>query len=185
MNENFPTDEIKTLSPLILAHIGDGNVTLHPVDASKFFATETTNHAVNFPTDEIKNLSPLILAHIGDAYFHLYIRTRLLQITHNITRLHDLSAQIVSASMQAKIYHAIENFLTEKERDTFRRGRNAKSHAPRKATVAEYHASTGFEALLGELFLRKNFTRLDEICERAFNVAFKEISRTTSRDFTI
>ena len=130
----------------------------------------------NFHSDEIKTLSPLILAHIGDAYFHLYIRTRLLQITHNITRLHDLSAQIVSAPAQANTYHAIENFLSAEERDIFRRGINAKSHAPRKATVAEYHASTGFEALLGELFLKKNFARLDEICELAFNIAFKTIS---------
>ena len=130
----------------------------------------------NFPPDEIKTLSPLILAHVGDAYFHLYIRTRLLHVTHNITRLHDLSAQIVSAPAQAKIYRVIENFLSDEERDIFRRGRNAKSHSPRKATVAEYHASTGFEALLGELFLKKNFARLDEICERAFNVAFNEIA---------
>ncbi|MBQ4404105.1 MAG: ribonuclease III [Selenomonadaceae bacterium] len=125
----------------------------------------------DFPAEEVKTLSPLVLAHIGDAYFHLYVRTRLLQVTHNITRLHDLSAEIVSATAQAKIYHAIENFLTDDERDTFRRGRNAKSHAPRKATVAEYHASTGFEALLGELYLKKNFARLDEICELAFKAA--------------
>ncbi len=122
----------------------------------------------------IKTLSPLVLAHIGDAYFHLYIRTRLLDVTHNITRLHDLSAEIVSAPAQAKIYSDIESFLTDAERDIFRRGRNAKSHAPRKATVAQYHASTGFEALLGELFLRKNLTRLDEICKKAFETAFKE-----------
>lgn len=127
--------------------------------------------SLNFPTDEIKTLSPLILAHIGDAYFHLYIRTRLLHVTHNVTRLHELSAQIVSAPAQAKTYRAIENFLTDDERDIFRRGRNANSHAPRKATVAEYHASTGFEALLGELFLRKNFLRLEEICELAFREA--------------
>jgi len=127
--------------------------------------------SLNFPTDEIKTLSPLILAHIGDAYFHLYIRTRLLHVTHNVTRLHELSAQIVSAPAQAKTYRAIENFLTDEERDIFRRGRNANSHAPRKATVAEYHASTGFEALLGELFLRKNFLRLEEICELAFREA--------------
>ena len=129
---------------------------------------------LNFPADEIKTLSPLILAHIGDAYWHLYVRTRLLQVTHNITRLHDLSAEIVSApaqATQAKTYRAIENALTDAERDIFRRGRNAKSHAPRKATVAEYHASTGFEALLGDLFLRRNFTRLEEICELAFKEA--------------
>ena len=127
---------------------------------------------MNFPAEEIKTLSPLVLAHVGDAYFHLYVRTRLLHVTHNITKLHDLSAQIVSAAAQAKTYRAIENFLTDDERDIFRRGRNAKSHAPRKATVAEYHASTGFEALLGELYLRKNFARLDEICELAFKEAY-------------
>ena len=130
---------------------------------------------MNFPIDEIKTLSPLILAHVGDAYFHLSVRTRLLQVTRNITKLHDLSAQIVSATAQAKIYRELETFLSDDERDIFRRGRNAKSHAPRKATVAEYHASTGFEAMLGELFLRKNLTRLDEICERAFVTALKEI----------
>ena len=128
--------------------------------------------SMNFPAEEIKTLSPLVLAHVGDAYFHLYVRTRLLHVTHNITKLHDLSAQIVSATAQAKTYRAIENFLTDDERDIFRRGRNAKSHAPRKATVAEYHASTGFEALLGELYLRKNFARLDEICELAFKEAY-------------
>ena len=130
---------------------------------------------MNFPVDEIKTLSPLVLAHVGDAYFHLFVRTRLLEITYNITKLHDLSAQIVSATAQAKIYRELETFLTDDERDIFRRGRNAKSHAPRKATVAEYHASTGFEALLGELFLRQNFSRLDEIFERAFNFALKEL----------
>ncbi|MBR1806578.1 MAG: hypothetical protein IJ774_09385, partial [Selenomonadaceae bacterium] len=85
---------------------------------------------LNFPIDEIKTLSPLILAHVGDAYFHLFVRTRLLEVTRNVTRLHELSAQIVSATAQAKTYHALENFLSDDERDIFRRGRNAKSHAP-------------------------------------------------------
>ncbi len=136
--------------------------------------------SINFPPEEIKTLSPLVLAHVGDAYFHLYIRTRLLQVTRNITKLHDLSAQIVSAAAQAKTYHAIEKFLTDDERDIFRRGRNAKSHAPRKATVAEYHASTGFEALLGELYLRKKFARLDEICELAFRGCESDIAPLTT-----
>ena len=131
---------------------------------------------MKFPIDEIKTLSPLILAHVGDAYFHLFVRTRLLEVTRNVTRLHELSAQIVSATAQAKTYHALEDFLSDDERDIFRRGRNAKSHAPRKATVAEYHASTGFEALLGELFLRRNLARLDEICELAFDFALKDVA---------
>lgn len=116
---------------------------------------------------DTRELSPLVTAYIGDAYFHLYVRTRLLQKTHKIDKLHDLSAKIVSATFQADAYKKIEKYLTEDERTIFKRGRNAKSHAPRVATVQEYHASTGFEALLGELYLKKNFARLDEICEMA------------------
>lgn len=130
----------------------------------------------NITAEEIQTLSPLVLAYIGDAYFHLYVRTRLLKISHNITKLHEMSAQIVSAVSQANAYKNIENNLTADEKNMFRRGRNAKSHAPRSATVAEYHASTGFESLLGELFLRKNFSRLDEICEMAFKSAAEKIS---------
>ena len=114
---------------------------------------------------DTRELSPLVTAYIGDAYFHLYVRTRLLQITHKIDKLHDLSAKIVSATFQADAYKKIEKYLTDEEKDIFRRGRNAKSHAPRVATVQEYHASTGFEALLGELYLKNNLVRLDEICE--------------------
>ena len=116
---------------------------------------------------DTRELSPLVTAYIGDAYFHLYVRTRLLKKTKKIDKLHDLSAEIVSATFQADAYRKIEKYLTDEEKDIFRRGRNAKSHSPRVATVAEYHASTGFEALLGELFLNKKLARLDEICELA------------------
>lgn len=119
--------------------------------------------------DEVKTLSPLVTAYIGDAYFHLYVRTRLLTVTRKIQNLHDLSAKIVSATAQADAYKKIESQLTDAEREIFKRGRNAKSHAPRSSTVAEYHVSTGFESLLGELYLRKNFERLNEICDLAFH----------------
>ena len=123
--------------------------------------------------DEVKTLSPLVTAYIGDAYFHLYVRTRLLTVTRRIQNLHDLSAEIVSATAQAEAYSKIESQLTDNEREIFRRGKNAKSHAPRSATIAEYHASTGFESLLGELYLKKNFERLNEICDLAFNALQK------------
>ena len=131
-----------------------------------------------FPdAEEIKTLSPLVSAYIGDAYFHLYVRTRLLKTSHNIKKLHELSAEIVSAVNQARAYKLIEENLTDEEKNYFRRGRNAKTHAPRSSTVAEYHASTGFETLLGELFLRKNFSRLDEICEMTFSSVTKSFGK--------
>ena len=84
-------------------------------------------------------LSPLVLAYVGDAYFSLYVRRRLLNIErHKVNRLNRLGAKMVSAVWQSRAYYALcrEKFFSEREQDIFRRGRNAKSHAPRSATVA-------------------------------------------------
>ena len=120
---------------------------------------------------DVRQLNPLVLAYVGDAYFHLYVRTRLLSYEQaKVQALHSFSAQMVSAVWQAKAYQKIEYKLTEEEKAIFRRGRNAKSHAPRSSTVAEYHASTGFEALLGSLYLSEQNERLYEIAEMSFQV---------------
>jgi len=123
---------------------------------------------------DAKKLHPLVQAYIGDAYFHLFVRGKLLNYEQaKVRALHEFSAQIVSAVWQARAYYAIEDSLTEEERDIFRRGRNAKSHAPRSASVAEYHASTGFEALLGYLYLTGESERLYEVADMAFHVIAK------------
>lgn len=120
---------------------------------------------------DVRQLNPLVLAYVGDAYFHLYVRTRLLSYEQaKVQALHSFSAQMVSAVWQAKAYQKIKDKLTEEEKAIFRRGRNAKSHAPRSSTVAEYHASTGFEALLGSLYLSEQNERLYEIAEMSFQV---------------
>lgn len=125
---------------------------------------------------DVREISPLILAHIGDAYFHLYVRVRLLERERRVHELHERSATIVSAVNQAHAYRVLEERLTDEERDIFRRGRNAKSHLTRSATAADYHTSTGFEALLGALFLRRDYERLNEIAATAFDVLDKKIS---------
>ena len=120
---------------------------------------------------DVKQLSPLVLAYVGDAYFHLFVRTRLLSYEQGkVQALHSFSAQIVSAVWQCRAYQGLEEMLTEEEKGIYRRGRNAKSHAPRSASVAEYHASTGFEALLGSLYLTEQHERLHEIAEAAFKI---------------
>ena len=120
---------------------------------------------------DVKQLNPLVLAYVGDAYFHLFVRTRLLSYEQaKVQALHSFSAQIVSAVWQAKAYQGIEERLTEEEKGIYRRGRNANSHAPRSASVAEYHASTGFEALLGSLYLSEQNERLYEIAEASFQI---------------
>ena len=127
---------------------------------------------------DVRQMSPLVLAYVGDAYFHLFVRTRLLSYEQaKVQALHAFSAQIVSAVWQHRAYLGIEPMLTEEERAIYRRGRNAKSHAPRSATVAEYHSSTGFEALLGSLYLRHETARLEELAEASFQAIAQAIMK--------
>jgi len=131
---------------------------------------------------DTKTLHPLVLAYIGDAYFHLFVRGRLLSYEQGkVQALHQFGAQMVSAVWQARAWRGIEPMLTEEERAIFRRGRNAKSHTTSRATVAEYHASTGFEALLGTLYLREENERLYEVAEAAFQVISREMMEDRNR----
>ena len=121
-----------------------------------------------------RSLHPLVLAYIGDAYFHLFVRGRLLSYEQNkVQVLNQFSAQMVSAVWQDKAYHALEPMLTEEEIAIYKRGRNCKSRVSKSASVAQYHSSTGFEALLGTLFLQEDNDRLYEIAEAAFQVISK------------
>ena len=130
---------------------------------------------------DVNQLNPLVLAYIGDAYFHLFVRGRIFSYEQcKVQVLHQFSAQIVSAVWQARAYQGIEERLTEREKAVFRRGRNAKSHAPRSASVAEYHASTGFEALLGTLYLEEDYDRLYELAEASFQVISQAMMEETA-----
>jgi len=127
----------------------------------------------------VERLHPLVLAYVGDAYFSLYVRTKMLSYEQNKVRvLHTLDAQIVSATMQAVAFKSLESELTEVEISVAKRGRNAKSTVPKSATVADYHSSTGFEALLGYLYLGKNHERLSQIVEKSFAVITREMTNT-------
>lgn len=133
---------------------------------------------VKYQDIPVKQLPPLVLAYIGDAYFTLFVRTRLLGYEQNKVRvLHTYDAKIVSASMQAVAYRKLEGILTEEELAVVRRGRNAKSTVPKSATVSEYRYSTGFEALLGYLFLGGQQQRLSEIVEQAFITISREMTK--------
>lgn len=125
------------------------------------------------PQYEFENPSlypSLTLAMIGDSIYDLYVRTRLIKDesvqAHN---LHKRAVKFVNASAQAKSIHAIEDRLTEEEIAVFKRGRNAKSvSVPKNADVSDYRAATGFEALLGWLYLKGAGERLDEVLEISF-----------------
>ncbi|MQN01588.1 MAG: ribonuclease III [Lachnospiraceae bacterium] len=104
---------------------------------------------------DIRTYSPLTLAFLGDGVFEIVIRS-IVVAGRNVSpsRLHNASAHIVKAESQRKITEAIEPLLSDDEADILRRGRNAKSYTHSKnASVSDYRMATGFEALLGYLYL--------------------------------
>ena len=116
-------------------------------------------------------LSPLVLAYIGDGVYELFVRNKLI-LEHPQTppsKLHKLSSACVKAHSQSNSMKVIEPILNEKELSVYKRGRNAKSQTvPKNADVTDYRRATGFEALIGYLYLEKEIERLDEIMNLAF-----------------
>lgn len=108
-------------------------------------------------------LSPLVLAYVGDAVYELYIRTRLLPQISKVHDLHQAAVKYVQATAQAEQLQAWESDLTDQEKDIVRRGRNAKGGVPRHTDMVEYRYSTGFEALVGYLYLSGKSQRLGEL----------------------
>lgn len=107
------------------------------------------------------------LAFVGDAILSLYVRDYLVKLGITKTKeLQNRSILFVSANAQAKFIQGLitENFLSESEVKIFLRGRNHKSdNKAKNADIVTYRQSTGFEALLGYLYLTENHIRLDEI----------------------
>ena len=107
------------------------------------------------------------LAFVGDAILSLSVRDYLVKLGITKTKeLQNRSIQFVSANAQAKFILGLikENYLSEAEVKMFMRGRNHKSdNKAKNADIVTYRQSTGFEALLGYLYLTENHTRLNEI----------------------
>ena len=114
---------------------------------------------------DMRTYSPLTLAYIGDGIFDMVIRTLVVcRENASANTLHGKTSQIVKASAQAKMAEAVADVLTEEEQGMLRRGRNAKSKTMAKnATMKDYRAATGFEALLGYLYLNGRMERLLEL----------------------
>lgn len=115
--------------------------------------------------EEVMQMSPLVWAYMGDAVYEKYIREYvIMQGLCKNGLLHRKSIKYVSANGQVKILKKIEPHLTEEEQDIIRRGRNSNPHSHAKnADIVDYKYATGFEALIGFLYLTKQNKRLDEI----------------------
>ena len=117
----------------------------------------------------------LTLAYVGDAVYELYVRSFLAANTAlRPSRLHEEAIRTVNAARQAEAAKKIEPLLTDSEREVFNKGRNAKtSHRPGAGSVADYHAATALEALLGSLYLTGQTERAEELMAVCLSFAGK------------
>lgn len=120
---------------------------------------------------DVRMLSPLVWAYVGDCVYELFVRTHLVNVSNaKPHKLHIESIKYVKAEAQAALLDKLNSRLTEDELDIVRRGRNTENHhLPKNANVADYSHSTGFEALIGFLYLSKQDERLEEILKFCIN----------------
>jgi ribonuclease-3 family protein len=110
------------------------------------------------------------LAYIGDAVCHLFIRQMLLGPGGTVKGLTQKAAVFASATGQARAAESLLPVLTDEEADIFRRGRNAKCGVvPKNCDPVDYRKATGFEALMGWLYLNERKERLEEVLSMAYS----------------
>lgn len=117
---------------------------------------------------DIRTYSPLSLAYIGDSIYDLIIRTYVVG-KGNVPnkKLHKETVKYVSAVAQSQIVDKIKEDLSEEEKDIYKRGKNSKpSSMAKNATAKEYLKATGFEALLGYLYLQGRMDRAIELIKK-------------------
>ncbi len=125
------------------------------------------NDGEKFDIEKVNNLNPIVLAFIGDAVYSLYVREKL-SLQHDLKtgELNKRTVAIVNAGAQAKLIQKILPILSEEEQQIYKRGRNAKKTTRSKsASVKDYNSSTGFEALIGYLYLTGNIDRINSLLD--------------------
>lgn len=120
---------------------------------------------LNLEKTDVRQIPALTLAYLGDAVYEIVIRTMLVeQSIMHVSELNKAAVALVRAGAQKDIFKAIETELTEDELSAFRRGRNVKSNSCAKnASVTDYRIATGFEAMVGYLYLTGKTERIIEL----------------------
>ncbi len=113
----------------------------------------------------------LTLAYIGDAVFELRVRSYLLSLgEQKVNDMHQHAIKYTSAKSQSSIIDYIISDLTEEEIEVYKRGRNSGgTHKPKNASLNDYRKATGYEALIGYLYLIKNEERIDELVMKSID----------------
>ena len=121
--------------------------------------------AMEMSTVDPGTYSPLVLAYIGDGVYELMVRAKVINRgSMQVNKMHKHSAMLVKASAQAELIRSVEKELTPQELSVYRRGRNAKSATMAKhATMHDYRHATGFEALMGYLYLTDQMKRMVDL----------------------
>ena len=114
---------------------------------------------------DLRSYSPLTLAYIGDGVYELIIRTILVKKGNcPVNQLHKKASSLVKAGAQSKMMELLEPDLTEEELAVYKRGRNAKSYTKAKnASTIDYRRATGFEAVMGYLYLKGDYKRMIDL----------------------
>lgn len=126
---------------------------------------------------DVRAYSPLTLAYIGDAIYDLVIRSVVVErANRSANELHKKTIRYVKAEAQSAMITALASELTSDEEAVYKRGRNAKSYTTAKnASVGDYRRATGFEALMGYLYLTNQTDRLLELVQKGIRLAGMEI----------
>lgn len=123
---------------------------------------EYLKEVLNLKEMDLSSYSPLALAYIGDCIYDLIIKTMVMNGGNApVHKLHKKTSALVQASAQSLMMRKIQEHLTDEEHGIYKRGRNAKSVSPAKnQSVTDYRRATGFEALMGYLYLKKDYKRM-------------------------
>ena len=120
---------------------------------------------------DIREYSPLTLAYIGDCIYDLVIKSLVInEGNKQVNKLHQETSKLVQASAQSLMMRTMQEHLTEEEHAVYKRGRNAKSVSPAKnQSITDYRRATGFEALLGYLYLNNQMDRVLFLVKEGLN----------------
>lgn len=120
---------------------------------------------------DLRTYSPLTLAFLGDCVYDIIIRTVVVERGNRAPQgLHKKKSYLVNAKTQKELIESIQDLLTDEEEDIYRRGRNAKSYSSAKnASIGDYRKATGFETLLGYLYLGDKMDRVLFLVKEGLN----------------
>lgn len=124
-----------------------------------------------FSKIDLQTVSMQTLAFIGDAVYDLYIRTYLASKSNEKSgKLHQKAISYVSAKAQARIIDQLMESLKEEEQLIYKRGRNTNIVTNKHVDQIVYQKATGFESLIGYLYLSKNLVRLEEVLKKVIEI---------------